>query len=404
MRVEEAQRAADLPAGALGAADQAALDESAPTVEERQRTVVVLASSSGDYSTYTLRIVADTEPPVHHPDFDPILHETRFSFKVECPSEFDCRPREECVTAEEPGPRIDYLAKDYASFRRLMLDRLAQTVPEWRERNPADVGVALVEAIAYAADRVSYQQDAAATEAYLATARLRPSVRRHARLVDYRLGEGRAARAWLCLEAEAAAEGTVVPAGTRVLPAALDLPKRRPATGARATRRHRRGGLRDAARAGAAGRPQRDRDPRLARRALLPARGRDLGDAARGSGDARPRRRCGAGAGAGGRGRRADLGRPPTPRRSTQQASGAGRRPDRRGAALEVRWHADDRLPFALTLDDAPGPVAGAVARANVVLAEHGLTVAEEEPLMAPPRRRFRPAPLAPGPHPRCPV
>ena len=45
--------------------------------------------------------------------------------------------------------------------------------------------MALVELLAYAADNLSYRQDAIANEAYLATARQRVSVRRHARLVDY---------------------------------------------------------------------------------------------------------------------------------------------------------------------------------------------------------------------------
>ena len=49
-----------------------------------------------------------------------------------------------------------------------MLDRMAVLMPAWQERNPADLGVALVEALAYSADQLSYQQDAVATEAYLA--------------------------------------------------------------------------------------------------------------------------------------------------------------------------------------------------------------------------------------------
>ena len=78
-------------------------------------------------------------------------------------------------------PRIDYLAKDYEGFRRLMLDRLSLLAPGWRERSAADLGVALVELLAYAADNLSYRQDAIANEAYLNTARQRISVRRHAR-------------------------------------------------------------------------------------------------------------------------------------------------------------------------------------------------------------------------------
>uniref|UniRef100_A0A7V4G7J9 Putative baseplate assembly protein n=1 Tax=Desulfobacca acetoxidans TaxID=60893 RepID=A0A7V4G7J9_9BACT len=75
-----------------------------------------------------------------------------------------------------------------------MLDRLAVLAPSWREKTPADMGVALVELLAYVGDHLSYHQDALATEAYLGTARRRVSVRRHARLVDYFLHDGCNAR------------------------------------------------------------------------------------------------------------------------------------------------------------------------------------------------------------------
>ncbi|MBX7167963.1 MAG: hypothetical protein K1X74_16635 [Pirellulales bacterium] len=93
-----------------------------------------------------------------------------------------------------PEPQLNYLAKDYASFRQLILDRLAVTMPDWRERHVSDIGVVLAEVFAYVGDRLSYYQDAVATEAYLGTARQRISVRRHARLVDYRMHEGCSAR------------------------------------------------------------------------------------------------------------------------------------------------------------------------------------------------------------------
>ena len=94
-------------------------------------------------------------------------------------------------------PIIDYLAKDYESFRQLMLDRLASTVPSWTERHAADFGMTMVETLAFAADRLSYRQDAVATEAYIGTARQRRSLRRHGRLIDYTLHEGCNARAWV---------------------------------------------------------------------------------------------------------------------------------------------------------------------------------------------------------------
>jgi len=160
-------------------------------------SVALRATPAGDFSRYTLALVrspSDNRPPA---GFDPVLATLEFSFKIDCPSEFDCAPGHLCFRTPADAPDIDYLAKDYASFRRLILDRMALLAPEWRERNPADMGVALIELLAYVGDHLSYEQDAVATEAYLATARRRVSVRRHAALVDYAMHDGSNARTWL---------------------------------------------------------------------------------------------------------------------------------------------------------------------------------------------------------------
>ncbi len=94
-------------------------------------------------------------------------------------------------------PVLDFMAKDFESFRRLMLERMTFEVPRWKERSIADPGVTTVEVLAYAADYLSYFQDAVATEAYIDTARRRESVRRHGRLIDYVLHEGSNARVWV---------------------------------------------------------------------------------------------------------------------------------------------------------------------------------------------------------------
>ncbi len=159
--------------------------------------VVVRATPAGDFARYTLALVrspSDARPPA---GFDPLLSDVGFSFKVDCPSDFDCRPADGEVAATSDGPEIDYLAKDYASFRRLILDRMALLAPDWKERSVADLGIALVELLAYVGDRLSYRQDAIATEAYLGTSRRRVSARRHALLVDYAMHDGCNARAWL---------------------------------------------------------------------------------------------------------------------------------------------------------------------------------------------------------------
>jgi len=173
----------------------------------------------GDYSTYTLQLVTSPTQPIVPPGFDPALAAIDFSFKVLCPSEFDCETETVCPPTQLAEPPISYLAKDYATFRRLMLDRMSITAPAWRERSPADMMVALVETLAYVGDHLSYFQDAVATEAYLGTARRRISVRRHARLLDYAVHDGCNARAWLVLTLPAgggSAEGKVLPAGTPV--------------------------------------------------------------------------------------------------------------------------------------------------------------------------------------------
>lgn len=120
----------------------------------------------------------------------------------------------------EPEPHLDYLAKDYLSFRHMMLEQLSRNAPEWRSRNVADLGIMLVELLAYAGDYMSYYQDAVATEAYLATARQRMSIRRHARLLDYHMHHGSNARAWVQLQVEAS-EGVPLACQTPLLTAAI---------------------------------------------------------------------------------------------------------------------------------------------------------------------------------------
>jgi hypothetical protein len=178
-------------------------------------SVVLKASQRGDFSTYRLRIVissANLDPPAV---IDPLLAAVDFSFKVECPTEFDCQSSCNCPPTDRPSLDLDYLARDYASFRRLLLDRITALSPEWRERHAPDLGIALVELIAYAADYLSYRQDAVATEAYLGTARKRVSVRRHARLVNYPMHEGCNARVWVqvVLDPGVPTSGITLPTG-----------------------------------------------------------------------------------------------------------------------------------------------------------------------------------------------
>ncbi|MET7573984.1 putative baseplate assembly protein [Streptomyces sp. NPDC005492] len=147
----------------------------------------------GDGSIYRLRALGQ--------GFDRCYDSFAFSFRQADPEAPAPAPADgAALVPAHPTPAIDYLAKDYASFRRLLFERLALTMPEWTERHAPDLGVTLVELLAHVGDQLSYQQDAVATEAYLDTARLRTSVRRHARLMDYPMHDGCAARTFVCVE------------------------------------------------------------------------------------------------------------------------------------------------------------------------------------------------------------
>jgi hypothetical protein len=173
----------------------------------RDEFLSVTVNHPGDFSDYVLSMVATDDAGNATTDpmkgFDVRYASITFNFKVNCPSDLDCKQQDSCSPALRPSPEINYLAKDFDSFRRVIFDRLAITLPGWPERHTADIGVMLVELLAYAGDSLSYYQDAVATEAYLGTARQRISIRRHARLVDYRMHEGCNARALVTLWTDA---------------------------------------------------------------------------------------------------------------------------------------------------------------------------------------------------------
>ena len=193
--------------------------------------LIIGVSSAGDFSPYMLRLVNSASQAEEDPfsvtevltGFDPQLAEVEFYFKLECPPFFDCQPQSPDCPPDLPAPpAINYLAKDYGSFRGIILDRLSQLVPAWGATSEADLGIALAELIAYIGDRLSYKQDAVATEAYLQTARSRVSLRRHALLVDYHIHDGANARVWMQVQVNFPVD---LKAGTRFYTTAPRMPK-----------------------------------------------------------------------------------------------------------------------------------------------------------------------------------
>jgi predicted phage baseplate assembly protein len=167
---------------------------------ELEDHLIVELDHPGSPGTYRLRMV---EPaPGGLPGtrtmrgIDPWFDQAQFVFDVDAP----LPPIQGAPQGSPAGDYdISYLLRDYEGLRQLMLDRLAVTLPAWTERHVPDPWITLVELLAYVGDDLSYYQDAVATEAYLGTARSRISVRRHARLVNYRLHDGCNARVWVAL-------------------------------------------------------------------------------------------------------------------------------------------------------------------------------------------------------------
>jgi hypothetical protein len=191
------------------------------SVERKGNRLEVRVDKPGDFSTYTLKIdhawhPSDGDPASSPPKLDPAYAQCNFSFKIDCPTRLDCKSDQDCPPRAYVEPLIDYMAKDYASFRQALLDLIPTLAPDWQDRHEADLGQALVELLAYTGDYLSYYQDAVANEAYLETARQRISVRRHARLIDYRMHDGVSARAFIHLQLAEDTSGTL-PEGTRIL-------------------------------------------------------------------------------------------------------------------------------------------------------------------------------------------
>jgi hypothetical protein len=159
----------------------------------------------GGFALYQLHI--------DDPRIDPFFNDVRFSFKANCDSNLDCAPPgHECSPEGSTDFPVDYLARDFWSFRRALLDFASQRYPDWQDRLEADVGVMLAEVMSAVGDEFAYFQDRVSRETALETAGQRRSLRRHARLVDYTLHDGLGARTWLDFTVEPGVHN--LPAGT----------------------------------------------------------------------------------------------------------------------------------------------------------------------------------------------
>ena len=83
----------------------------------------------GDYSTYTLS--------VQFADMDPMFSDIDFKFRPGCFSL--CAPDWPAPPPPSNEPIIDYLAKDYDSFRHVLMTAMQQRVPGWQPTSETDL-------------------------------------------------------------------------------------------------------------------------------------------------------------------------------------------------------------------------------------------------------------------------
>ncbi len=156
-----------------------------------ENSIKLIIRPIGDYSTYTLHL--------EHEDMDPLFSEIRFKFRPGC-FNINCAPGWELGEKPKNEPAIDYLAKDYDSFKHTLITAMMERVPGWQATSEADLDQVLIDLFSAAADELSDYQDRVMNEAYLGTARKRVSLARHARLMDYHIHQGNQASTWLALE------------------------------------------------------------------------------------------------------------------------------------------------------------------------------------------------------------
>ena len=110
--------------------------------------------------------------------------------------------------------QIDTSSRDYESIRSSLISYIDKIAPEWTDRSPADIGIVLLESMAYVADVLHYQLDRMQNESYLPTAQERRNVRNLLRLIDYELSTGTGSSVPVCIITNE--DNVTIPALTQV--------------------------------------------------------------------------------------------------------------------------------------------------------------------------------------------
>lgn len=112
-------------------------------------------------------------------------------------------------------PQIDYTSRDYSSIREDLINLIPTYAPQWTNRDPSDLGIALIEIFSYLGDLLNFYIDRAANEGFLATASQRDSVLQIAAMLNYTPTTSSPALVELVLS-NSTTSAVTIPAGTQV--------------------------------------------------------------------------------------------------------------------------------------------------------------------------------------------
>ena len=147
-------------------------------------------SSAGDFSTYRLsigRTATDQAPPA---GFDARCASCRSRSRSNAQRSSTAGRSTSARPRRRPSPRSTTSRRTTPASAACSSTAWRCVMPDWKERQPADLRHHARRPARVRRRPLSYHQDAVATEAYLGTARRRVSVRRHARLIDYPVHDG----------------------------------------------------------------------------------------------------------------------------------------------------------------------------------------------------------------------
>jgi hypothetical protein len=150
-------------------------------------SLTVRVAPIGDYSTYELAV--SFQNGMGDNLIDPLFAVIAFKFRPGC-FNLNCAPTWQKGREPVAKPVIDYLAKDFDSFKHVLINAMRDRVPGWEPTSEVDLDQVIIDLLAADGDFLSDFQDRVVQERYWGLARKRVSLARHARLMDYHIHQG----------------------------------------------------------------------------------------------------------------------------------------------------------------------------------------------------------------------